>query len=602
MSQLEHENLVAMVGICFGPLGMVLEMCECGDLLHALRRGQVADNALKQRIALDVARGMAYLHGLSPPVAHRDLRSPNVFLVSLDSRHVCAKVADFGLATSVATFACEALLTWQWMAPEAYEGVCYDERADNYSFGIILWEIVNGTGTVPFQEYLADADGRRGSVGKYGNRELLRQVMQNGLRPSVLRPQFGALPGLVQLMQQLWDPLPSRRPAFAVCVVQLDETKRSLRSFGLRRHPARPQPRAQERIHALAKSAFSVTVKPVELGAMDERIKCFLHVGDTLWLGCDHGGVYCANATTGVVETEHRAAHGATAVNALCIGPDLKVWSGGSDGRLLRWQRKFKKLQEPVSLSPREWKPVTVRSPRGGAMVPKLGRSRSTGFGSGGEGEGEGEEDAAASGTGTPRHLSNSSNPHLGAQVLCLLSGQDVCVSGDSKGTLCVWKSDCLVPSVQMKQREPIVALAPGPAGIVFVASGSQVFRLRPGAAALEPFCTHAGARMPRIHAMGAWLVSYSKDELRVWSAEDGRLLKVMSEAQSRQHFHTAGTVECNGAGALWLGCNDEVLVVSPQLTIARRLALVGDVVQISEKAMLVRSREATRIVLFSVE
>lgn len=49
-------------------------------------------------IALDTARGLAYLHELAdPPVIHRDIKSTNVLL----DNHLNAKVADFGLSKLV---------------------------------------------------------------------------------------------------------------------------------------------------------------------------------------------------------------------------------------------------------------------------------------------------------------------------------------------------------------------------------------------------------------------------------------------------------------------------------------------------------------------
>ncbi len=51
------------------------------------------------RIAADIAAGMLYLHSHTPPIVHRDLRSPNVFIMNFDENApVVAKVADFGLA------------------------------------------------------------------------------------------------------------------------------------------------------------------------------------------------------------------------------------------------------------------------------------------------------------------------------------------------------------------------------------------------------------------------------------------------------------------------------------------------------------------------
>ena len=53
------------------------------------------------RIVRDISLGMQYLHhAMTPPIAHRDLRSPNVFLTgeSGENGEVVAKVADFGMS------------------------------------------------------------------------------------------------------------------------------------------------------------------------------------------------------------------------------------------------------------------------------------------------------------------------------------------------------------------------------------------------------------------------------------------------------------------------------------------------------------------------
>jgi hypothetical protein len=84
MSQLKHRNIVGLFGVMMRPLSMVLEYCQGGDLYHALGGGKVKDHAVKMRIAFDISCGMAYLH--SHHLAHRDLRSPNVLLASLDPK------------------------------------------------------------------------------------------------------------------------------------------------------------------------------------------------------------------------------------------------------------------------------------------------------------------------------------------------------------------------------------------------------------------------------------------------------------------------------------------------------------------------------------
>lgn len=84
---------------------------------------------------------MAYLHHGNPPVLHRDLKSANLLL---DDSYT-AKVCDFGLSRLKAqarsmTGNCG---TVQWMAPEVLANMSYDEKADVFSYGIILWELLS---------------------------------------------------------------------------------------------------------------------------------------------------------------------------------------------------------------------------------------------------------------------------------------------------------------------------------------------------------------------------------------------------------------------------------------------------------------------------
>jgi hypothetical protein len=215
MSKLHHENVVQLYGIMLGPLRMVLELCNEGDLIQCLSSGKVKTQKLKLRIGLDIAKGMQVLHACDPPIAHRDLRSPNVLMVSLNptSTDAIAKVGDFGLAAAATTRLQLELETWQWMAPEAVLGENYLETCDLYSFGIILWELMVAKGDVPFQAVL-DARGDKNS------RKLMDDVCRKGVRPELDKrwPE-----NLTHLISRLWDGDATKRPPFAVCVEYMTE-------------------------------------------------------------------------------------------------------------------------------------------------------------------------------------------------------------------------------------------------------------------------------------------------------------------------------------------------------------------------------------------
>ena len=75
---------------------LVLEFLERGSLDDAFRDPSVAMawDGLNLSVATDVARACAYLHGLEPPVIHRDLKSGNVMLTAA----FVAKVGDMGIS------------------------------------------------------------------------------------------------------------------------------------------------------------------------------------------------------------------------------------------------------------------------------------------------------------------------------------------------------------------------------------------------------------------------------------------------------------------------------------------------------------------------
>ncbi|CAI0626262.1 unnamed protein product [Linum tenue] len=143
MKRLRHPNVLLFMGAVTSPqhLCIVTEFLPRGSLFQLLQRNATKlEWRRKVHMALDIARGMNYLHHFNPPIVHRDLKSSNLLV----DRNWTVKVGDFGLSrlkheTFLVTKSGKG--TPQWMAPEVLRNERSDEKSDIYSFGVILWEL-----------------------------------------------------------------------------------------------------------------------------------------------------------------------------------------------------------------------------------------------------------------------------------------------------------------------------------------------------------------------------------------------------------------------------------------------------------------------------
>ncbi|MCL7043401.1 hypothetical protein MKW94_014659 [Papaver nudicaule] len=152
LTKVRHRHLVALLGYCLdgNERLLVYEYMPQGTLSQHLFNWNEGvfkplDWTRRLSIALDVARGVEYLHGLAQQsFIHRDLKPSNILLGD-DMR---AKVADFGLVRNAPTgkFSIETKLagTFGYLAPEYAATGRVTTKVDVYSFGVILMELITG--------------------------------------------------------------------------------------------------------------------------------------------------------------------------------------------------------------------------------------------------------------------------------------------------------------------------------------------------------------------------------------------------------------------------------------------------------------------------
>ncbi|KAL4560413.1 hypothetical protein LXL04_032564 [Taraxacum kok-saghyz] len=199
MRRLQHPNIVLFMGVVTQPpnMSIVTEYLSRGSLfwlLHKPGPKKFLDERHRLKMALDVAKGMNYLHKRNPPIVHRDLKSPNLLV----DKNYTVKVSDFGLSRLKAnTFLSSksAAGTPQWMAPEVLNDEPSDEKSDVYSFGVILWELVT------LQE-------------PWSNLNAPQVVAAVGYRRKRLEIPHSVNPQIAALIEACWATEPWKRPSF----------------------------------------------------------------------------------------------------------------------------------------------------------------------------------------------------------------------------------------------------------------------------------------------------------------------------------------------------------------------------------------------------
>ncbi|XP_042433285.1 integrin-linked protein kinase 1-like [Zingiber officinale] len=216
--KLRHPNVVQFLGAVTDkkPLMLVTEYLRGGDLHQYLKEMSSLSPQVAINFALDIARGMAYLHNEPNVIIHRDLKPRNVLLVNANADHL--KVGDFGLSKLLSTQNAHDVYkmtgetgSYRYMAPEVFKHRKYDKKVDVFSFAMILYEMLEGE--APF---LSHEPYEAAKIVAEGNRPKIRAK--------------GYTPELRDLIELCWAAEINKRPSFLDILKRLERIKDSLSS------------------------------------------------------------------------------------------------------------------------------------------------------------------------------------------------------------------------------------------------------------------------------------------------------------------------------------------------------------------------------------
>jgi serine/threonine protein kinase len=258
MAQLRHPNTVRLLDFGVteqGRMFMVMELLRGTDLEKRLEKSGPLDLTQALRIVRQIAQSLSEAHAVG--IVHRDLKPGNIFLAEVEGGDCFVKVMDFGVAgfkhdgtASTLTMKGAVLGTAAYMSPEQAQGEVVDARADLYSLGVILFEML--AGRPPFQ-------------GSTPVSLLIAHVSDPPPRLLELCPDLAELERVQPLLDKLLAKKPEERPSSAADVITwVDALLLEMGSpitgpSGIDVAPKQRTPRPQRRMLVAAASLLLVT-------------------------------------------------------------------------------------------------------------------------------------------------------------------------------------------------------------------------------------------------------------------------------------------------------------------------------------------------------
>jgi len=195
-ARVHHPNVVVVYD-CFSWRNerfIAQEHVDGKDVASVLGQVSRFDPRIVGLVALEVARGLEEIHAHG--IVHRDMKPANILL----GRAGETKIADFGIAIdmkgSTLTQTGQSMGTPLYMSPEQLRGARVDPRSDQFSLGVVLYEML--TGKRPFADETPDGDG-------------LVERIEAGRRPPVRKLAPATPRALARIVERCLRAKPKRR-------------------------------------------------------------------------------------------------------------------------------------------------------------------------------------------------------------------------------------------------------------------------------------------------------------------------------------------------------------------------------------------------------
>ncbi|KAL6340176.1 hypothetical protein AAG906_040612 [Vitis piasezkii] len=236
LGRVRHENLIPLRAFYQGKRGEKLLIYDylpnrsLHDLLHETRAGKPVLNwARRHKIALGIARGLAFLHTVEAPITHGNVRSKNVLI----DEFFVARLTEFGLDKVMVPAVADEMValakTDGYKAPELQKMKKCNSRTDVYAFGILLLEILIGK-----------KPGKNGRSGDFVDlpsmvkvavlEETTMEVFDVEVLKGIRSPMEEGLVQALKLAMGCCAPVASVRPTMDEVVKQLEENRPRNRS------------------------------------------------------------------------------------------------------------------------------------------------------------------------------------------------------------------------------------------------------------------------------------------------------------------------------------------------------------------------------------